>query len=68
MKILAKVVITGALLLPTVFGVSSASAASTDDIVEYSKKFIGTPYVYAGGTPNGFDVRVILHTYTKTFM
>ena len=55
MKILAKVVITGALLLPTVFGVSSASAASTDDIVEYSKKFIGTPYVYAGGTPNGFD-------------
>lgn len=29
--------------------------ALVEDIIEYAKKFLGTPYVYGGSTPKGFD-------------
>ncbi len=50
------------LLLVTVFvstGLTlknvKVQAASGQSIVEYAKKFIGTPYVWGGTTPSGFD-------------
>lgn len=56
MKKLAKVVLTASLLFPTFFGVSKASAAEQNtDIIEYSKKLIGIPYVYGGDSTSGFD-------------
>jgi cell wall-associated NlpC family hydrolase len=32
-----------------------AGAANIDRMVEYAKQFIGTPYVWAGASPKGFD-------------
>ncbi|TRW43301.1 C40 family peptidase, partial [Georgenia yuyongxinii] len=32
-----------------------APSASASAIVNYARQFIGTPYVYGGGTPAGFD-------------
>lgn len=29
--------------------------ALVEDIIDYAKKFLGTPYVYGGSTPKGFD-------------
>lgn len=29
--------------------------ALVEDIISYAKKFLGTPYVYGGTTPKGFD-------------
>lgn len=34
---------------------SSGSDASSSDIVNYAKQFLGTRYVYGGSTPSGFD-------------
>ncbi len=31
------------------------SKAAGENILEYAKNFIGTPYVYGGSTPSGFD-------------
>ncbi len=36
-------------------GRTVAFAAAGSDIVSYSKKFLGVPYVRGGSTPNGFD-------------
>lgn len=37
------------------------------DIIVYAKKFLGTPYVYGGTTPKGFDcsgyVRYVMHHF-----
>lgn len=33
----------------------SASNGTRQAILDYAAKFIGTPYVYGGSTPNGFD-------------
>jgi cell wall-associated NlpC family hydrolase len=31
------------------------NSKQVDDIISYAKKFLGTPYRYAGTTPSGFD-------------
>jgi hypothetical protein len=56
MKRLAKVVLSASLVFPALFGMSQTTEASANDnIVNYSKKLVGTPYVYGGTTTNGFD-------------
>lgn len=35
--------------------VSGASSKERQQLVEYAQKYIGTPYVWAGETPSGFD-------------
>ena len=34
---------------------SSSSSGTGDNIVAYAKQFLGTPYVWGGTTPDGFD-------------
>jgi cell wall-associated NlpC family hydrolase len=38
-----------------------------ENIIEYAKKFLGTPYVYGGSTPSGFDcsgyVRYVMRNF-----
>ncbi len=56
MKRLAKVVITASLLLPAFFGADKASASSIhNEMIDFSKTLIGTPYLGGGSTPSGFD-------------
>ena len=31
------------------------ASSVTSDVISYAKQFIGTPYVYGGSTPSGFD-------------
>lgn len=44
-------------------------AAPADSIQRYAEKFIGTPYVYAGNTPEGFDcsgfIRYVFEPFGK---
>jgi hypothetical protein len=41
-------------------------AVSGDDLVNYMKKFIGTPYVWGGTSPNGFDCSGLMqYTFGK---
>ena len=35
--------------------INTSSSSSRNDIVENAKQHLGTPYVWAGSTPNGFD-------------
>ena len=46
-------------IVPPVSNMSSNAAASTgtkgEEVIAYAKQFIGTPYVYGGSSPNGFD-------------
>lgn len=56
MKRLAKVVITASLLFPALFGADKASASSVhNEMIDFSKTLIGTPYLGGGSTPSGFD-------------
>ncbi len=38
-----------------------------EDIIEYAKKFLGTPYVYGGTTPSGFDCSGYVRYVMKNF-
>ncbi|MFB1082155.1 NlpC/P60 family protein [Jeotgalibacillus sp. JSM ZJ347] len=57
MRKIAKVVIALVLMLSItpLLSNQSASAATGSDIVSFAKKFQGTPYVFGGTTPSGFD-------------
>lgn len=56
MKRIAKVVLTASLLLPAFFGADKASASSIhNDMIDFSRTLIGTPYLGGGNTPSGFD-------------
>jgi cell wall-associated NlpC family hydrolase len=35
--------------------VQKKNSQQVDDLISYAKKFLGTPYRYAGTTPSGFD-------------
>ncbi len=39
----------------------------TDSIVSFGAEFIGTPYVYAGTSPNGFDCSGFIYYVFKNF-
>lgn len=41
--------------------------ALVEDIIEYAKKFLGTPYVYGGSTPSGFDCSGYVRYVMKNF-
>lgn len=36
-------------------GTTDASSAEVDKLLSYAEQFLGTPYVYGGSTPSGFD-------------
>ncbi|RLQ96835.1 C40 family peptidase [Falsibacillus albus] len=63
MKKIIKLLIPALLLLLLPF--HNAEAASGSDIVDYSKKYIGVPYVFGGTSPHGFDCSGFLYyTYS----
>ncbi len=41
--------------LPKLDSVIYKNPKQVDDIITFAKKFLGTPYRYAGSTPSGFD-------------
>ena len=41
--------------LPRMDSVVYKNPKQVDDIITFAKKFLGTPYRYAGSTPSGFD-------------
>ncbi|TFE03988.1 C40 family peptidase [Jeotgalibacillus salarius] len=43
------------LLIPATLDNNRAEAASASDMTNYAKRFLGTPYVYGGTSPSGFD-------------
>lgn len=68
MKRIAKVVITASLLFPAFFGADKASASSVhNEMIDYSKTLIGTPYLGGGSTPSGFDCSGFIQYVFKKF-
>ncbi|MBI3240052.1 MAG: C40 family peptidase [Flavobacteriia bacterium] len=48
--------ISGAeLLMPVFDSVRPKNSEQVDEILNFAKRFLGTPYHYAGSTPSGFD-------------
>ncbi|WP_404404980.1 NlpC/P60 family protein [Jeotgalibacillus malaysiensis] len=43
------------LIIPMALDSNRAEAASASDLTNYAKRFLGTPYVYGGASPSGFD-------------
>ncbi|WP_227394328.1 C40 family peptidase [Jeotgalibacillus aurantiacus] len=48
-------ILTLTLLIPMALDDNRASAASATDVVNNAKRYLGTPYVYGGASPSGFD-------------
>ena len=46
---------------------NSASAANSNEIASYAKKFYGTPYKFGGTTPSGFDCSGLIHYVFEHF-
>jgi len=43
------------LLMPVFDSVHPKNSEQVDEILNFAKRFLGTPYHYAGSTPSGFD-------------
>ncbi|HLP56017.1 MAG TPA: C40 family peptidase [Fluviicola sp.] len=43
------------LLMPVFDSVRPKNSEQVDEILNFAKRFLGTPYHYAGSTPSGFD-------------
>lgn len=45
----------------------SENSSQVDAIISYAKRFLGTPYVYAGTTPSGFDCSGFIYYVMGSF-
>jgi len=43
------------LSVPTITTVQTKNSEQVDEILSFAKRFLGTPYHFAGSTPSGFD-------------
>lgn len=41
--------------LPKIDSIAYKNPKQVDDVINFAKRFLGTPYRYAGSTPSGFD-------------
>lgn len=52
---------------PSGFTQTAAGSTKRQQVIEYAKKFLGTPYVWGGTTPNGFDCSGLVQYVYKHF-
>lgn len=52
---------------PGGFTSTAAGNGRRQQVIEYAKKFLGTPYVWGGTTPNGFDCSGLVQYVYKKF-
>lgn len=52
---------------PGGFTSTAAGNGQRQQVIEYAKKFLGTPYVWGGTTPNGFDCSGLVQYVYKKF-
>lgn len=47
--------LSGAIKTPENMVATSSASGKASEVIAYAKQFIGTPYVYGGSSPSGFD-------------
>lgn len=52
---------------PTNFSFEANATGTRADVINYAKQFIGTPYVWGGTSPNGFDCSGFTQYVAKRF-
>ncbi len=56
LNIFGKTISTTSVIKPSANSVSyTGSSSKRNEVLNFATKFLGTPYVYGGSTPNGFD-------------